>query len=80
MEPGLPPRAEPAHADVGIGVAGQQDGLVEHHRRVPHARRAAEEGKAIRANIGWTRNSRLAPTKIVTPNRISTRPAPGARR
>ena len=39
----LPPRAQPARGDVRVGIPHEQDRLVEHHGRVPHGGRAAEE-------------------------------------
>ena len=43
VEARLAARPEPAHRRVGVGVSHEQDRLVEHHRRVPHGRRPAEQ-------------------------------------
>ena len=43
MQDNLAAQAEPAGARVSVGVTGEQHGLIEDKRRVPHRRRAAEQ-------------------------------------
>ena len=41
MHPGLPPRTKPGE-EVGVGIAGEEQALIDQHRAVPHRGRSAE--------------------------------------
>ena len=57
----MPAKAHPRRAEVGIGITGQEGRLVEHHARVPDARRPSQDREDRLADHGLDREEQGRP-------------------
>ena len=61
MESRIARGTQPRRAQMGVGITGQEGRLVEHHARVPDARRPSQDGKDHLADHGLDREEQAEP-------------------